>query len=146
LTVRSGKGGDSRIVPTHPDARPVILDYLYARPRWSGPELILAADGPMGGARGALTAAGVRQMFRRRCQAAGLPRLNPHSLRHGFATTLLNAGASLESISHMMGHSSTRLTETVYAAWLEEGLTREYRNAVKRLRDGRSDRHVAADE
>jgi site-specific recombinase XerD len=135
LVVRAGKGGNARFVPMHPDVRPALLDYLYRRPRWEGPELFLAADGPWGGARGPLTTNGVRQMFRRRCQAAGLPRLNPHSLRHGFATTLLNAGASLASISHMMGHSSTRLTESIYAAWLVDGLTREYRAAVKRLEE-----------
>lgn len=133
LTVRSGKGGDARLVPMHPDVRPILLDYLYTRPGWPGPELFLASDGARG-ARGPLTHWGVRQMLERRCAAAGLPRLNPHSLRHGFATTLLNAGASLASISKMMGHSSTRLTESIYATWLEEGLTREYKSALKRLR------------
>lgn len=134
VLVRHGKNGDARVVPIHPDVRPALLQYIYNRPQWSGPELFLASDGGRG-VRGPLTHWGVRQMLERRCEQAGLPRLNPHSLRHGFATTMLNAGASLESISHMMGHSSTALTQSTYAMWLEEGLQREYKAALKRIRE-----------
>lgn len=133
LSVRRGKGGDARVVPLYPDARVALIEYLYARPAWSGPELLLASDGGRG-VRGRLTPWGIRQMLARRCAQAGIPRLNPHALRHGFATTMLNAGASMSAVSNMLGHTSTALTERVYAKWLEDGLLAEYRVALKRLR------------
>lgn len=134
LMVRNGKNGDARVVPIHPDVRPALLSYLYTRPQWSGPELFLSSDGGRG-VRGVWSHWGIRQMLERRCAQAGLPLINPHALRHGFATTLLNAGASLESISHMLGHSNVSLTQRIYAMWLEDGLTREYKAALKRLRE-----------
>lgn len=133
LRVRRGKGGDARVVPVYPDVRPAVLTYLYARPAWSGPELLLSSDGALG-VRGVLTSWGVRQMLERRCRQAGIARLNPHALRHGFATTMLNAGASMEAVSHMLGHTNTGITERVYAMWLEDGLLAEYRSALRRIR------------
>ena len=47
--------------------------------------------------------------------------------------TLLNAGAEMSSISTMMGHSSTKLTEDVYAKWLTDGLSTEYNRVLARI-------------
>lgn len=132
ITVRQGKGGKSRIVPCSPQVPEVLLSYLYQRPPWKGAGLWLSSDGA-GGARGELTAEGVRQMLIRRCRAGGVRYLHPHAWRHGFAMTLLNAGAEMSSISAMMGHSSTTLTESVYAKWLTEGLSAEYLRVLERI-------------
>lgn len=132
VTVRRGKGGKSRIVPCAPEVPEVLLSYLYQRPAWRGPELLLSNDGA-GGVRGALTPEGVRQMLRRRCALAGLRYLHPHAWRHGFAMAFLNAGAEMSSISAMMGHSSTNLTERIYARWLTDGLSAEYGRALARI-------------
>jgi integrase len=106
--------------------------YLYNRPAWSKPPLWVSSDG-YSGVRGALTAEGIRVMLRRRCTDVGLRSINPHQVRHGFAMTLLNAGMELSAVSAAMGHSSQSVTEQVYAAWLTEGLAREYDAALRRL-------------
>jgi site-specific recombinase XerD len=135
ITVRHGKGGHARIVPCAPILADPLHDYLCARPTWNKPVLWAASDG-WDGVRGALTSEGVRLMLRRRCEAAHLRYINPHQFRHGFAMTLLNAGMELSAVSAAMGHSSQAITEQVYAAWLTDGLAREYNQALKKILPG----------
>jgi integrase len=133
LLVRRAKGGSARLVPFADEVAPPLLEYLYRRPPWPGPELWLSNDG-YGGVRGLLTTEGVRQMLRRRCKAAGMRYINPHAFRHGFAMWTLNAGMELSAVSAAMGHSSTQITQSTYARWLPAGLQREYTEAYARLR------------
>lgn len=132
ITVNRGKGGHSRLVPCAPLLIDPLHTYLNTRPTWTKPALFISSDG-YGGARGVLTAEGIRVMLHRRCDTVGLPYLHPHLFRHGFAMTLLNAGMELSAVSAAMGHSSQAITEQVYAAWLTDGLAREYDEALRRL-------------
>ena len=43
------------------------------------------------------------------------PQVTPHSLRHGFATIMLEEGVPMKVVSAQLGHSSTRITEDVYS-------------------------------
>lgn len=131
IRVRNGKGGDDRDVPCAPDVADVHARYLLTRPAYSGPALFVSHDG-YAGARGALTANGIRQMLRRRCEAAGLPVYNPHAFRHGFAMLFLNAGMALSAVSEAMGHSSEQTTR-IYAHWLKDGLTQAYEDTMRRF-------------
>jgi integrase len=133
LYVERAKGGAPRISPFASEVAPALLEYLYRRPPSEYRDLWLANDGA-GNVRGVLTPNGVRQMFRRRCKAAGLRYLNPHSFRHGFAMWTLNAGMELSAVSAAMGHSSTQVTQHTYARWLPEAVQREYDEATTRLR------------
>jgi site-specific recombinase XerD len=75
-----------------------------------------------------LDAANVRRAFRRVVAAAGLdPKTwTPRELRHSFVSLLSSSGVSIEDISHLVGHSSTVVTEKVIA-----------RNCVRSLPEGR---------
>lgn len=132
ITVRRGKGGKGRIVPCPRELNGLIVGYLYARPPFDGPALFVGNDG-QDGVRGPLTDAGVRQMLRRRCDEAGARRLTPHDFRHGYAMALLNAGMDMSALSATMGHGSVKVTESIYARWLTEGITREYDEARARI-------------
>lgn len=131
IFVRSGKGDKDRLVPCHPGVAAQLVGYLFTRPAWDGPELWLSNDGYFG-ARGPLTAEGVRQMLRRRCKAAPMRHLNPHSFRHGYAMMMLNAGMDMSAVADTMGHSSVKVTEATYARWLTGPLQREYEDALRR--------------
>ena len=88
-----------------------------------------------GGVRGPLTRDGLRQVLEGLCQRARLPHLHAHLWRHGFAMWTLNAGVELSAVSAMMGHSSTAVTQSVYASWQSRGLLKAYSDAMRRLRD-----------
>ena len=137
LFVEKGKRQKSRYVPIPSGAPALILDYLVARPPWGGPELFLADNGA-GGVRGVLQPGGIRQMIQRRCAAAGIPYANPHAFRHGFAMMLLNSGQiEMGVLSKLLGHSSTAVTQAIYADWEVASLKRDYDEAVRHVRSSR---------
>lgn len=74
----------------------------------------------------ALDAANVRRSFRTAVGAAGLVAADwtPRELRHSFVSLLSSAGVSIEDISHLVGHSSTNVTEKIYRKELRPVLTR----------------------
>ena len=114
-TVRlAGKGGKQRIVPVGSYARQALEAYLIrARPTLAraarrGPSshaVFLNARGgrlTRQGAWGALHAAAAR---------AGLAAVSPHTLRHSFATHLLDGGADVRVVQELLGHASVTTTQ-----------------------------------
>lgn len=102
-----GKGSKERIVPFGTKAQDAIRAYLPAR-RTDGEEEALFVN--YLGAR--ITARSVRRLFDKYVRAAALRAgLSPHTLRHSFATHLLNAGADLRGIQELLGHASLSTTQ-----------------------------------
>jgi integrase len=60
-------------------------------------------------AKGALKDSGVAQLLARRCEQAGLPRLNPHRFRHTFSHEFRVAGGSEGDLMYLAGWSSTTM-------------------------------------
>jgi len=106
-----GKGSKERLVPLGEEAIAWIRQYLKeARPQLLGGR---AADDLFVTTRGA---AMTRQMFwhllRRYAAQAGLKKsISPHTLRHAFATHLLNHGADLRVVQLLLGHSDISTTQ-----------------------------------
>jgi integrase/recombinase XerC len=99
-----GKGRKERIVPLGAKAIEALRNYLGARESGQGP-LFRNARG------GRLTVRSLHRIVRARARTAGLAgRVTPHTLRHTFATHLLDAGADLRLIQELLGHA--RLTTT----------------------------------
>lgn len=125
LTVRSGKGNKDRIVPMQPAVSGAFVRYMYGRPGWPGSEVMLSADVGRN-AQGVIKPNGLRIMLRRRCEAAGVPYINPHSFRHGLAMYLLNHGGDMSLVQKILGHSKIATTADYYAEWVTEGMVREF--------------------
>lgn len=106
-----GKGGKERIVPIGDVARSVVTDYLInVRPRLcKGLEheyLFLSRLGIK------LTRQAFWNIIKKRSLQAGCrKRISPHTLRHSFATHLLENGADLRSVQLMLGHSDLSTTQ-----------------------------------
>ena len=103
-----GKGSKERLVPFGRPAGDALRAYLAirdkARPRSSA--LFVNARG------GRLTDRWVRQIVSRRVKQVAIERhLSPHSLRHSFATHLLERGADLRAIQELLGHASLSTTQ-----------------------------------
>jgi integrase/recombinase XerC len=106
-----GKGRRERIVPLGSKAMEAINSYLEQRPRsqrGDGGEKALFLN-PRGRRLTSRSVARILEKYTRRC---GLPKgVSPHSLRHTFATHLLDGGADLRGIQELLGHVSLSTTQ-----------------------------------
>jgi integrase/recombinase XerC/integrase/recombinase XerD len=113
----TGKGSKTRIVPAGEPAWRALDRYLdRARPKLAGaatdarraePAVFLSKSGRR------LSTSDVRRRLSASTQRAGTgPGVTPHTLRHSFATHLLEGGADLRSIQELLGHASISTTQT----------------------------------
>jgi len=107
----TGKGGKERIVPLGDEATGRLGEYLQtARPSLlgehkSGAVFLTRRGQPM-------TRQAFWQLIKRYSALAGIDSsLSPHSLRHAFATHLLNHGADLRSVQMLLGHADLSTTQ-----------------------------------
>jgi integrase/recombinase XerD len=123
----TGKGDKERIVPFGDEAGAWVTRYLRdARPtllgRRSSPRLFVNARG--GGV--GLTRIGFWKILKTYARQAGLTAtLSPHTLRHSFATHLLERGADLRAIQMMLGHADLSTTQ-IYTHVLEQRMRSIY--------------------
>lgn len=103
-----GKGSKYRIVPVGEKALDKISNYLKIRDEFKPSEDALFLN--KYGRR--LTTRAVEQNLDKLSVKAGVQtHLNPHKLRHSFATELLQGGADLRSVQEMLGHASLAATQ-----------------------------------
>ena len=127
-----GKGSKERLLPLHRRAADTLRTYLatgrtrLAKPE-SGGEVFLSSRGKP------LSADAIRRMFKHQLAEVGTVRsLSPHSMRHTFATHLVEAGADLRTVQELLGHVALSTTQ-IYTHL-----------SMKRLQDVHKDAHPRA--
>lgn len=106
-----GKGSKERIVPLGKIANNFVQKYINeARPRLAGKKVSQYIFLAQGARR--LSRQSIWKMIKKNVHLAGIKKhTSPHTLRHSFATHLLERGADLRSVQEMLGHSSITTTQ-----------------------------------
>ena len=130
-----GKGNKERLVPIGSYAQKAIQDYLVrARPTFVAHGKGTAALF-VNGRGGRLGRQGAWLILKEAAEAAGLSSdFSPHSMRHSFATHLLQGGADIRVVQELLGHASIATTQ-VYTKVTPEGLMEVYRMAHPRAHE-----------
>ncbi len=125
-----GKGGKERLAPFGTEAARALHNYLKRR------EALHPGEGERGlflnksGSR--ISTRSIRRLLDKYIKKASLSqRISPHTLRHSFATHLLDAGADLRSVQELLGHASLSTTQ-VYTHLTTERLKKVYDKAHPR--------------
>jgi integrase/recombinase XerD len=124
LKVR-GKGGKERLVPLGEIASAQLQDYLLnGRPRLVGKRQAVHLF--VNRAARGLTRQGLWKIVKKYVQQAGITKpISPHTLRHSFATHLLEGGADLRSLQYLLGHVDISTTQ-IYTHVVQQHLRTVY--------------------
>ena len=133
-TVRClGKGSKERLIPVHSGAVTVLRRYIdEARPSFIKNTTERALFMNRRGQR--LSRQGFWLILKAQSKRAGITKkITPHTLRHSFATHLLQGGAPLRHVQELLGHSSITTTQ-VYTHLTSEHVRTEYDKSHPRAR------------
>jgi len=98
IYIRSAKGNKDRTVPLSKQLRAPLELYIYNHHIEPAERIF-----PLTGNR-------IYHIIKRCATAAGIDNISPHSLRHYFATTLIESGATLNAVQQLLGHTSIKTT------------------------------------
>lgn len=127
-----GKGERDRVLPLPQVVARSVSDYV----RWERPadstsrQLFVVLQGKQRGR--AMTAAGLRSLFRQRRRDHAMARANPHRFRHTFGADMARAGVRLPILQRMMGHADAATT-LQYIHLSMADIADEYRRAVEEI-------------
>lgn len=130
ILIVKGKGNKERIVPVGSFAQKAVEEYLVrGRPSLSNGQshaLFLNSRG------GALSRQSAWAILKQAAVNAGIDKdISPHTLRHSFATHLLEGGADVRVVQELLGHSSVTTTQ-IYTHVSAENLRQVWRTAHPR--------------
>lgn len=130
-----GKGDKERVVPLGRKACDALRAYNErGRPSLGGAGLLKAPELFLNSRGRRLSRQGLHAIIKRYAREAGLPDdVSTHTLRHSFATHLLEGGADLRAVQEMLGHADLSTTQ-IYTHVTSAHLQKIYRDAHPRAR------------
>ena len=122
-----GKGSKTRLVPVGRFAQNAIKEWISDRKK-----ILTIDDALFVNLRGSrISTRSVQERIKNIALKQGLPPVNPHMLRHSFATHLLESSGDLRSIQELLGHSSLSTTQ-IYTRLDYQHLIKVYENTHPR--------------
>ena len=122
-----GKGSKTRLVPVGRFAQNAIKEWICERKK-----ILTSDDALFVNLRGSrISTRSVKERIKNIALKQGLPPVNPHMLRHSFATHLLESSGDLRSIQELLGHSSLSTTQ-IYTRLDYQHLIKVYENTHPR--------------
>ena len=122
-----GKGSKTRLVPVGRFAQNAIKEWIYERKK-----ILTSDDALFVNLRGSrISTRSVQERIKNIALKQGLPPVNPHMLRHSFATHLLESSGDLRSIQELLGQSSLSTTQ-IYTRLDYQHLIKVYENTHPR--------------
>ena len=115
-----GKGSKERLVPFGPGVKKLLEDWRILSKNGTGGPVFESEKGAE-----RLTVRTVHRLVQRSAQRVGIYGVSPHTLRHCFATHLLERGAPLRVVQELLGHESIAATQR-YLSITSEQMKRSY--------------------
>ncbi len=115
-----GKGSKERLVPFGPSVKKLLEDWSLLSKEGTGGPLFVSEKGAE-----RLTVRTVHRLVQRAALRVGIYGVSPHTLRHCFATHLLERGAPLRVVQELLGHESIAATQR-YLSITAEQMKRSY--------------------
>jgi len=114
IHIKNAKGKKDRYIPLAERTKSVITYYI----KKYNPEIYMV-EGIKGGK---YSTSSIQKFFKKYCLQCGITKkVSPHTLRHSFATHMLENGIDLRYIQHLLGHSSSKTTE-IYTHITQSGI------------------------
>lgn len=133
----TGKRNKQRVLPVPPQLKAIIGQWQKMRdkhyPDLPAPRPLIA------GPHGALSKEMLYQIVRQGLAGVSTGRRSPHTLRHSFATAMLNHGADIDAVREMLGHTSLQTTQ-IYTHISYKELMANYAGAHPRSRKEKDNR------
>ncbi len=127
-----GKGSKERIIPLGREAKKSVLHYMNYRARLLSKNKKSSEAVFLNRNAERLSARSVRNIINKYMQQTALTQqISPHTMRHSFATHLLNAGADLRSVQELLGHVKLSTTQ-IYTHLTRENIKEIHKNSLPR--------------
>lgn len=135
ILTTTGKGNKTRRVPIGTSAVEWLKSYLAVRRRQENIEIENLFISPAGRP---LTRQLIHSFIKSYGEASGLPAISPHTLRHSFATHLVQNNADIRSVQQMLGHadiSTTQIYTHITSTQLKKNYDRFHPRATTRTKE-----------
>ena len=138
--VVTGKGNKTRIVPVGKKAIQAIRDWFMYRSELKQSKETSTKAIFLNNKGNRISPRSIQLRLEKLCLMRGLPGINPHMLRHSFASHVLESSGDLRAVQEMLGHSDIGTTQ-IYTKLDFQHLSKVYDKAHPRAKKGTKDEH-----
>jgi len=138
--VVTGKGNKTRIVPVGKKAIQAIRDWFMYRSELKQSKETSTNAIFLNNKGNRISPRSIQLRLEKLCLMRGLPGINPHMLRHSFASHVLESSGDLRAVQEMLGHSDIGTTQ-IYTKLDFQHLSKVYDKAHPRAKKGTKDEH-----